>query len=543
MSVAEKIDLTEMVTASSLAKLAVMDMYGNYVDDEARALVNVIRGIKKLTRQSVKSKKRYAILNINKNTRTAILPCEYRKVISVFVIDSCDNRVDLNVNHKIINTEVLEEIPCENECDKDCGCYPKQMCQDLSTSQVINKIRIGDTDYDETITYYLQPNGEYKAVTTTPYLNIGGGGGVIYKDKTDYVTTFDVADCGCIKQTEQNDCRLEVACPDVWACYCCDSCASADNDLGGYNIFPESGIIKFDRNFIYDKAYMAYRGFLPKQGNEYLIPEVASDAVVNWAKFLFIQNKKGVSRSDREWFLERYEQEYKNLRIITCRVSISDIINRVLTVPKFDYNSPVICVSTPSLNNISNITANIAAVTAITSEVVPATGLPSTGCNPAIITTNGQEMEGGVTYRNPTLVGVPFRIFATAINRALNESEYTVLTSGGFTITTGGIYGLLDQFDIFPKWCDANVVDIPDVIVQGMRKKAIKVDGLSGSPVAGLFTYQHNDLIGSTIEDITVNKMLETVIDLDFTFNSSTGTITRTQVWQTGDTGIITYMK
>lgn len=57
----------------------------------------------------------------------------------------------------------------------------------------------------------------------------------------------------------------------------------------------------------------------------------------------------------------------------------------------------------------------------------------------------------------------------------------------------------------------------------------------SGHMTAGLFTFQHNSLIGATeMNMIIVNKVIEFVDD-DFTFNSGTGTITRTNEWQVGD--------
>lgn len=532
-------DIKSMVPVSSVVRQAILDTYGEYVNEEARFTAWAIRGVKKLTRQTLRSGKRYAILNVNKNLRTAVLPCDFKEELFVGIINSCGEKIGLNVNSKIVNTEMLEDVPCENECDKNCGCYPKQLCEDLVTTQVINKIRINDTDYDETVTSTLQPNGEYKVVTTTPYLNVAGSG-IIYKDTTQYVTTFDVADCGCIERTERNACRLENICYDLYCCYCC-SCNTSSTDFGGYRIFTENNIIKFDGAMEYDKVYMEYRGFLPKSGNEYLVPEVAFEALVNFSKFKSVENKKGVSMADRQWHWIRYTTEYDNMKKILGRMSITDILYSCLTVPTFDYNVRR-CAPT---NPVSSFNTNQTSPTVVTNTIyvpTPSTGLPSSGCNPAIITTNGQEMENGVTYHNPTLIGVPIRIYANTFNRMMFESEYTRNSDGGFTVLTG-VYGLLDEFDIYPKWCDANTDEIPASIVMGARKKAIKVDGNAGSPVNGAFTYQHSDLIGATVEDIIVNKTLETAIDGDFTFDSSTGTITRVNQWVTDDTAIINYVK
>jgi hypothetical protein len=125
------------------------------------------------------------------------------------------------------------------------------------------------------------------------------------------------------------------------------------------------------------------------------------------------------------------------------------------------------------------------------------------------------------------------------------ESEYTRNEDGGFTVLTAPPtgYTVLDEFDIYPKWCDANTFEIPTTIIMGARKMSVKVDGIDGSPVNGVNTFQSNDLIGAEVDDILVNKFPETVIDGDFTFDATTGTITRTNAWVTNDTAIINYIK
>ena len=84
------------------------------------------------------------------------------------------------------------------------------------------------------------------------------------------------------------------------------------------------------------------------------------------------------------------------------------------------------------------------------------------------------------------------------------------------------------------------------IIQQGSKYASLtaKVDGNTGSPVAGQNTWQNNSLIGATeLEIIFVNKNPETEIDGDFSLNSTTGTITRNNVWFTGDTLVIQTFK
>lgn len=452
-------DISELVPLNKIVKQAIMDTYGDYGKDEARFTAWAVRALKKLTKEALKSGKRQAVLNVNKNLNNAVLPCDFKEELFVGIINDCGEKIALNINGDIVNSKLNDDVPCENECDKGCDCYPKQLCADLETTQVINKIRIGDTDYDETVTSTLQPNGEYYVVTTTPYLNTVTSG-IDYVTRKEYITTFDVADCGCIEKTERNDCRIENLCPDAYCCYC-TGCNTGTTDFGGYRIFKENNTIQFDRSMPYDKVYMEYRGFLPKSGNEYLVPEVAFECLINLVKFKSVENKKGVSMSDRQWHWERYLVERGNMTKTLGRMSLHDIIHSALTVPTFDYNKKYCVTSTTSAYSPS---ANATVVTNTIYVPTPSGGIPSSGCNPAIITTNGGEMEGGTKYHNAILIGVPFRVFAGAFNRMLFASEYNVLPTGGFEILTG-VYTSVDEFDIYPKWCDANVVDIPQPVV------------------------------------------------------------------------------
>lgn len=80
---------------------------------------------------------------------------------------------------------------------------------------------------------------------------------------------------------------------------------------------------------------------------------------------------------------------------------------------------------------------------------------------------------------------------------------------------------------------------------------AKKVDGQPGSPIAGLTTYQNDDLINASgVVAIIVNNGNENIEDGNFTFDSTTGTIDRSpNVWvgagggYTGDSLIMYFTK
>lgn len=443
-------DLRTFIPVSNIVKQAILDMYGDYEKDQARFTNWAIRAIKKLTRETLKSPKRYAMLTINKNLNNAVLPCDFKEEIGVYLLNNCNEKVPLTINPRITQAALIQDIGCEAECEAKCGCFPKQLCDDIQTTQVVNQLRIGDTLYDQTVTTTLLPGGEYYVVTTTPVLNTVTSG-IDYINTKEYLTTFDLAECGCIKPTAQNSARLEHLCFDAWCCHCSE-CSGDTSTRGGYRIFEENSIIQFDGAMKCDKAYIEYRGFLPKSGNEYLVPEVAEDTIRELAKSYSIQNKKGVALWERREQFDHYTRERDNMTKVMGRMTLADIIHSALLVPKFNYNFNRNCWTDDMCNNEDSSSEN---ATATTSNITAMANTTDTDCccKQIIITIQGIEMDNGVTYINSILSeAIDFRIFANPFNRFMNTDEYIKLPQGGFTLLTG-IYGLGDWFDIFLKNC------------------------------------------------------------------------------------------
>lgn len=447
-------DIQSFIPLSRIVKRAIVDMYGDYTKDEARFTLWAVDGLKKLVSQTLRSGKRYAILNINKHLNSAVLPCDFKEAITVALINSCGEKIKLNINPDIVNNFLVEEeVPCDTACEAKCNCYPKQMCADLQTTQVINKILINDTEYNETVTTTLLPNGEYYKVTTTPILDMVSST-IVYKDKKEYVTSFDTAECGCIKPTERNCAKLECLCWDVFCCYC-TSCNNGAEDFGGYKIFLETGTIHFDGAMIYDKVYLEYRGSMPKSGNEYLVPEVAYETLVQLTKSYSIQNKKGTALWERREQFDAYTREYGNMKKIMGRISLEDILQSALLVPKFDYNSNG-CYTPSSVSRSSANTSQNQVIVRETVYVNVPSPAPPIATHPTIITFEGSEMTPGAgtsqIYTN-TLLGsaVSVRVFANPLNRFLTVAEYS-FSGNQITINTGATYGTGDFFDAFPRW-------------------------------------------------------------------------------------------
>lgn len=328
-------DINSFVGISAIVSGVVMDTYGDFGTMERMVLYQASRGIKKLTRETLKSGKRSVILNVNKNTNTAVLPADYKRDLGVFYVCN-DKKYPLKRNILIVGLDNIEEIPTELECGQCTGCYNKQLCNDLVATQTRTPIDINGTNYDETVTSTLLPSGEYYVITRTPYFN-NGTSTVLYLEKKEYVTTFETSGCGCIKDTPDNANKVKSCSFDSYACWCapCDVCP----DSLTYNIFVESGIIQFSPGFPYDKVLFEYQGFLPKRNGEYIFPEVALETLINFVKFKMVENKKGVALSERQWTFAQYVRERDNMTKVLGRLTLTEIIQRVLVTPKLDFTT------------------------------------------------------------------------------------------------------------------------------------------------------------------------------------------------------------
>lgn len=71
-----------------------------------------------------------------------------------------------------------------------------------------------------------------------------------------------------------------------------------------------------------------------------------------------------------------------------------------------------------------------------------------------------------------------------------------------------------------------------------------QVNGDNGSPIAGEYTFYHPDLVNALyVTKINVNNNEENILDGNFSFNSTTGVITRTNQWFDNDVLIMDFVK
>lgn len=483
-----KNDLKRYVPLSRVVAAAIIDLHEDIGRLQQFALHEAARGLRKLLRETLRTGVRRVVLAVNHNTRSATLPPDFDTESFVGIIDARGFKVSLNVNNKIVDYQNIEDVSPPELCAK-CN-QDKQICEDLTVTEETTLVLVNGITAQQTVIKKLYPDGGYYLETIIPVWDMTSSG-IIYTTTKEFVTALDLKDCGCLVESAANIEKIKCLCPDVWGCYfasCDNSCVV---DYGGYKIFEDTGLIYFDKANQFEKVYLEYYGFMVKKNGQFQVPEVAFETLVNWIKFKWVENKRNVPAWERQWTFNQYRRERENMSKIIGRISLSQIIQAIGLVPKFDVDYT-----------------------------------PDMWCSGSI--TSYSTVNGSATA-------------AAAAKDACAASMAAAVAASEASATEG---------------CNAEpdaVQECPCPPVSATKQpfQLAKVAGVGDGPTVGLSTYQHNDLIGALdVNIINVNNTPETVLALQFTFNTVTGTVSRFQgdgttpnQWQASDVLIINYSK
>ncbi len=402
-----------------------------------------VRGYKKINRETLKKDVKRVLLTVNHNTQTATLPidCEGESIIFVgYIENGCKVPLKLNSN---LAQSVIEEIPCDDPCPK-CN-QSISICNDLEVTETEEIVVVNGSTYTKTVIKKLYPDGKYFLETTIPYYNTVTES-VEYAITKEFIAEFDLQSCGCLATTEENLATLQNCNSDVYNCYYTSYNINCENNLGGYRVFSETGMIQLDSRFYKDQVYIEYRGFLQKIKGQWAVPEVAFETLVNWTKYKAIQNKKGVNVYDKREALNDFDRERRNMEKEISRIPLSMIILAARKIPKFNLDwsddCPTKCTST------SNPYVSMITSACIVSTDSSTSGNAKSILQPfqlAVIVGSGDNtpVDGEYTYYNPELVG------ALNLNQIFVDNQGETTKEGAFTFnsTTGVITRTNPWFD------------------------------------------------------------------------------------------------
>lgn len=329
-------DLRRTVPLLNIVNAAILDMHEDIGKSQQTYLHWAARGLKKLSRETLRLGMRKVTITVNRSTNTATLPEDFTEEHGLFVI-VCDKKVPLRPNSSLVDTKGIQDIACEDKCPR-CA-QDTSLCNDLTITESTRLVQIGNQTGTETTIKKLYPNGEYFLEVTYPVLDIGSQT-IRYVTAKDFITTLDMKPCGCVDLTPATVEKIRCCCPDVFCNHIMDCDCNCTEDFGTYNIFEETGLIQFDKVGQFKKVYLEYWGFIPKKHGQYHVPEIAYETLTEFTKYKAIQNKRGMTRWERQDQFESYRRERKNMEKIMGRVSLSYILDLIHGIPKFDIVIP-----------------------------------------------------------------------------------------------------------------------------------------------------------------------------------------------------------
>lgn len=290
------------------------------------------RGLKKLHRETLPSGIRRVILTVNRSTHTATLPPDFKEETFIGVIVN-GRKVPLKLRTDLVNEKGIEEIECEDKCER-CN-QDKSICEDLKITEETSIVVIEGNNYTQTVIKKMYPDGRYYLETKIPVWDYDSNV-VIYTTTKEFIAAINLKPCGCVDETPENleivrNCNYDVWCQHFAPC---DTCC--DENYGGYQIFEETGFIKFDKIGKFTQVYMEYTGFMAKKNGQYVVPEVAFETLVNYIKFKNVENRRSVPVREREYTRQLYITERGNMEKILGRISLSQIVQAIGMIPKFD---------------------------------------------------------------------------------------------------------------------------------------------------------------------------------------------------------------
>jgi len=428
--------LKKLTPLSKAVNAAMIDLYEDIGKSQQLFFHWGAREFKKLQTETLKSGRRFALITVNQNTRTASLPADFEEELFIGYIDDWGKKVSIPMSNNLINTNSITTIECEDTCPK-CG-QNSTICNDLTVTEKVETVIVNDSPYDKTTIKKLYPDGSYFLEITHPYWDVSAEA-IDYATTKEFIATIDLKDCGCINPTVENIETIRACCYNCYACHyapCSDVC---DADAGGYKIFEEQGLIQFDYKFRHTQVYLEYRGFIPKLNGQLAVPQVAFETLVEGIKFRSLEGKRNISNPDKLWRWNRYTTERKAMLKSMARFSIDDILYSITLTPKFDWTAP-------SWNNYCRLPEN-STVTVTNATITDCEASPScltSNSTPTITPyqiavkvpeteTSGLPVEGRSTFQNDTVINALNLDYLIINNNNFSKllNQFTVNTATG----------------------------------------------------------------------------------------------------------------
>lgn len=322
------------IPISKVTRAAAIDLGEDFLRVDATFAHWAVRGLNKISREVLRGGLKRVILPVHKNFKTISIPADFKSLAFIGVVDDCGMKHGLTPKGYI--AENIKPEDCQDSCSS-CG-QDLDICEDMNVKETIEYVTFpetGDQQFEKKTSKYFE-SGKYFEKIIYPVWDMSEED-VVFKTSNKIITEFDTLQCGCLAKSDENISKIKEHCYGTY-CKCYTPCRETSDDIGGYRIFEDTGIIQLDKNIQFDQVYIEYFGSLPKINGEFHVPEVAFETLVAFVKYKNCEHKKSMALVERDWMKRNYKTEKDNMFIILGRIRLSDIISSVRRTPKFELN-------------------------------------------------------------------------------------------------------------------------------------------------------------------------------------------------------------
>lgn len=528
-------DITKsLVPLSRAVAAAMIDTYSDKGNSQQVYSHWGAREVSKLQQQVLKRGKRSQLLTVNANTRTATLPPDFKEELFIGYINSKGEKVPIPLNANITTPNAIEEIECEDKCPK-CN-QDSSICNDLTVTESVETLVLesgkscstwqlkGLDNVDTTFTYRTCEGVFVKNV----YVDFAGI--TVCSDDSYPIamgivvggTKTRLGDCGTapvsgfydkttIKKLYPNgDYYLEITTP-------------------YFN--TDSGEIEYatTKEFITNISLKPCGCPDNTQENIAVIQDCCYDVwCCHYAPCNSVCDKNtGGYRIFEEAGLIQFDFNFRYTQIYIEYLGFIPRVNGQLAIPEVAFEAVVSGIKFRSVEN---------------KKSVPLSEREWYRQRYMVERGNMQKLLGRLNLAdviksfnlNPKF---DFESPFNCCNGATNTISIVQSVSASCEVASPSSQSQSSGNTI------NNIINNWYTVISDYTEIKLVVDGNTGSPVNGAYTYQNDALIGATgLSMINVNKNTEYVVE-DYTFDGVTGTITRNNQWFTGDVAVLDFKR
>jgi hypothetical protein len=270
---------------------------------------------------TVKFVKRY-LIGVNKNTNSLDLPEEFLFPSSFSVLDECNKFQSMTVNNHLHDDIV--DISADKNCHCECGCKGTLCGQIKTYESIIEETQeLMPDDTTKTFTSVTRKrtdaDGKFYIERTMPVRIYEDGDwvDVVLKTESEELCQLEVSDCGCVKDTKDNECKVNAHCnANTFAEECGLTFCNPQSKLQ-FNYSEQGNRIVMPSNFDYDKVMV--RCFVELPITELRVPLVAKKAFMIGLKSYTLPYDK----NEPQWRIRDFER-----RFIDANAELYSLLNR-----------------------------------------------------------------------------------------------------------------------------------------------------------------------------------------------------------------------